>query len=413
MRRLSILAVGAGVVGVACAGPGAANDPSSRDYGHGPWTYAPLTDWLVVAPHPDDEALIAAGTLARAVESGKSVAVVVMTNGDYDCVVDGLTREAESIAGLAAVGVDESNVTFLGYPDGALASLGRTPLPAVRRKIGGVCAEGNTTYASRGAKRGHAHPYTRGNAVRGLAVVLSELRPADVIVTHPADTHPDHAATYGILRDAIEGLPFVVRVHRAIVHNGDCWPNGVEPKEPCADTRIDPRLPTMALTGRLAGYLPRERLAVPESCLVADPTQNKKLRAIAAHASQTRGRPDSYLFGFARNDETFFPERFELSGDFRLPHGGKRIAGPWPYELEIDIAHHEARVVRKSAGAKPKTLATWPLPYDVTPADVPDQQMIVDERAADGVTEVTVRFRGAVLGVAIDLSASPSARRER
>lgn len=409
--RLALVVAGGMLASVGCGRP--TDETPARYPEHGPPTETPLTSWLVVAPHPDDEALIAAGTLARAVEAGERVAVVVMTNGDYDCVVDGLTREAESIAGLAAVGVDEAKVTFLGFPDGALASLGRTPLPPVRRKIGGTCAEGNTTYAARGAKRGHARAYTRVEAVDSLVQVLNEVRPADIAVTHPADTHPDHAATYGILRDALDRVSFVVRVHRAIVHNGDCWPNGVEPKEPCAETKIDPRLPTMPLTGRLAGYVPRERLAVPESCLAPDPTQNKKLRAIAAHASQTRGRPDSYLFGFARKDETFFPETFERSGDFRLPHGGRRIPGPWPYELELDIAHHEARVVRKSAGVAPKTLATWPLPHDAAPADAPDHQMIVDERADDGVTEITVRFRGAVLGVAIDVSAFPSARRER
>ena len=409
--RLPFLLVAAGVLGLACVGP-AANAPTARDIGHGPPTEAPLTGWLVVAPHPDDEALIAAGTLARAVESGQRVAVVVLTNGDYDCVVDGLTREAESIAGLAAVGVDESNVTFLGYPDGALASLGRTPLPPVRRKIGGTCAEGSTTYASRGNKRGHAHPYTRADAVNDLTQVLDELRPADIIVTHPADTHPDHAATYAILRDALDARTFAPRVHRAIVHNGDCWPNGVEPKEPCADTRIDPRAPTMPLTGRLAGYVPGERLPVPESCLLLDPAQNKKLRAIAAHASQTRGKSDSYLFGFARADETFFPETLVRDASFLHRLGEKRLPSPGPYGLELDAAHREARLVRTSPGASPNPLATWPLPHDAFAGGPPTPEMFITGPEG-GVVEISARLHGRLLGVAIDLSAFPSARRER
>jgi LmbE family N-acetylglucosaminyl deacetylase len=70
---------------------------------------------VVVAPHPDDEALIAGGAIARAVANGEPVAVLILTSGDFDCRSAASQRQAESIAGLEALGVKEDQVFFLGY----------------------------------------------------------------------------------------------------------------------------------------------------------------------------------------------------------------------------------------------------------------------------------------------------------
>lgn len=378
-------------------------------------------DWLVVAPHPDDEALIASGVLAHAVASGGSVAVVVMTNGDFDCVTDGLRREGESVAGLAALGVPESRVHFLGYPDGALARLGRRPL-AQRRIEHGACLSGSATYGARGADGGDFHrrrfgaaaSYTRESAVSDLATLLAELSPHDVAITHPEDTHPDHAATYAIFREALERVPGAPRVHRAIVHNGDCWPLGTEAHEPCAPRLIDPTRPMPPLTGRLGGYEPRERIAVPASFLLPDPAENPKLRAIAAHASQTRGSLDSYLFAFAKSDEPFFPEepkrRPPRWSRAVLAPGGRHTAGGYV----LEIGEREARL-RRATGA---SFRAWPLPDDLWErAAAQPFAVAVEPKPEDGpVTEVSVACRGELVGVAVDvgaLSAFPSARHAR
>ncbi|MEZ4406461.1 MAG: PIG-L family deacetylase [Polyangiales bacterium] len=287
-----------------------------------------VTRWLVLAPHPDDEVLIAGGVLARAASEGAPLRVVVMTNGDDDCVHDGLTRERESLDGLAQLGVDAGRVSFLGYPDGALARLGRAPL-ATRRRMGGRCVEGYSTYGAHGQGGAEYHlvrfgghaKYTRGAVVSDLATLLAEFRPTDVVTTHPLDTHPDHAATYALLRAAIERLAFAPRVHRAMVHNGDCWPIGVAPREPCPALPALPADATPPLPGRLLGYAPRERRLVPPSCASSDVSRNAKVRAIGAHRSQTRGLATSYLFGFARRDEVFFPETLERRGRRWLRRG--------------------------------------------------------------------------------------------
>src|SRR5512133_1695139 len=278
------------------------------------------TRWLVIAPHPDDESLMAGGVLFRATQAGAEAAVVVVTNGDLDCLNDGVRRQGEAVAALSILGLPEDRSHFLGYPDGGLALLGRTPLPPRLRILDHACVSGNTTYGARGFGRRDYHSarfgspalYTRDNAESDLAMLLDQLRPTDVVVSHPDDTHPDHVATYSLFRSAldriIDVLPEAPRVHRAIVHNGDCWPTGNAAKEPCPAGQVSIEQPLPPLTGRLSGYLARERVTVPASWLLTDPETNPKARAIAAHSSQTRNSSASYLFSFVRSDEAFFPE---------------------------------------------------------------------------------------------------------
>lgn len=392
--------------------------------------------WLVIAPHPDDEVLTAAGLLARAVEAGEGVGVVVMTNGDYDCIHDGLRRQHESIAGLAALGVPEDRIFFLGYPDGGLGKLGRLPL-ASRRLEQGRCTVAGTTYGARGfgrrdyhsARFGKAALYTRAAAVSDLVSVISELRPSDIVVTHGSDTHPDHAATYALFRSAVDRLSEAPRVHRALVHSGDCWPTGVAPRPPCPPGGVAVSQPTPPLSGRLSGYQARERLPVPSSCRLADPDANPKVRAIAAHASQTRGDRASYLFSFARADEVFFPETYRRErgrwkaaaiSNTSTPSVLSRFTAAAPetvssrigaaagrYRLDIDGDQRQATLTRTIAGSGAGgayVVQEWPLPHDLWSAQASeDFEIEIDSKPEEGaITEVTVRLRDEIVGVAVD-----------
>ena len=102
---------------------------------------------LVIAAHPDDETLGAAGVIEAAVAAGRPVYVAVVTNGALPGVAGpsassvcgatagaasgeallGLTRERESEAAMAYLGggaipwtnsLVSTHVFFLGYPDG-------------------------------------------------------------------------------------------------------------------------------------------------------------------------------------------------------------------------------------------------------------------------------------------------------
>src|SRR6185437_12116826 len=122
--------------------------------------------------------------------------------------------------------------------------------------------------------------YTSDNAVADLSALLESLRPSQIVVTHPMDVHPDHAATYAFLRRALAQTGHTATLHRAFVHAGDCWPLGPEPAEPCPRTVIDPSAPFPPLFGALSGYAFTERLPVPGDFLIPDVDANPKLRAI-------------------------------------------------------------------------------------------------------------------------------------
>jgi LmbE family N-acetylglucosaminyl deacetylase len=85
----------------------------------------PFDRALVVTAHPDDVDFGAAGTVATWVSEGVEVSYCIVTDGDaggFDPAVPrseipGI-RQREQRAAAAAVGV--TDVTFLGYPDGAL-----------------------------------------------------------------------------------------------------------------------------------------------------------------------------------------------------------------------------------------------------------------------------------------------------
>jgi LmbE family N-acetylglucosaminyl deacetylase len=88
---------------------------------------------MAVVAHPDDLEYGAASAISRWTRSGRSVAYVIVTDGEAG--IDGIPpveagplRQKEQVAGAAAVGVDD--VTFLGHPDGVVESG-----PTLRRDI--------------------------------------------------------------------------------------------------------------------------------------------------------------------------------------------------------------------------------------------------------------------------------------
>ena len=98
------------------------------------------TRLMVFSPHPDDESLGAAGLIQRVIETGGSVRVVFLTNGDgfpeavemgdhisnptaRDFREYGEDRMGESVKALAMLGMKESEVIFLRFPDGGLSAL--------------------------------------------------------------------------------------------------------------------------------------------------------------------------------------------------------------------------------------------------------------------------------------------------
>ncbi len=166
---------------------------------------------LVLAPHPDDEVLGAAGAIERATRSGAEVTVVVATDGergrDRTGASDlGRTREAETRRAVARLGVAEDGLRFLRYADGGLAE-----------------AWGERWTTARSA----AMPESSERVVEDLRAALRAAAPAAVLLPSPLDEHGDHRALgrFALLALLAErpalGMP---RVLAYLIHAGRGWP---------------------------------------------------------------------------------------------------------------------------------------------------------------------------------------------
>ncbi|MEE3351942.1 MAG: PIG-L family deacetylase, partial [Saccharofermentanaceae bacterium] len=78
---------------------------------------------LIVAPHEDDEILAFAGTIQKTIAEGNIVKVLFLTNGDYFGSDLTPVRYEESVRALELLGVDKSDITFLGYGDLTLGTI--------------------------------------------------------------------------------------------------------------------------------------------------------------------------------------------------------------------------------------------------------------------------------------------------
>lgn len=112
--------------------------------------------------HPDDEALLTGGTLARAAAEGHRVVLVTATDGAAGLTSDavastgdlGATRLKELREAAKALGVQR--VVTLGYPDGAFSSIDvDTAAAALAVILREECADVLTTYDRAG---GYGHP---------------------------------------------------------------------------------------------------------------------------------------------------------------------------------------------------------------------------------------------------------------
>jgi LmbE family N-acetylglucosaminyl deacetylase len=145
---------------------------------------------LAFHAHPDDEALLTAGTMARAAAQGHRVILVVATDGNEGLASEGFSadgrlgarRLAELRVSAAALGV--ARVEYLGYAD---SGLGPQTLPD---------PSGQTRFA--GADTGEA-------AGRLANILLEES--VDVLLTYDPNGgygHRDHVKAYHVATRAAE-----------------------------------------------------------------------------------------------------------------------------------------------------------------------------------------------------------------
>ena len=139
---------------------------------------------MLIAPHPDDEALACSVILQKAVRAGAAIHVVYVTDGDNNPwpqrVLErrwrlspsdrqrwGKLRRSEALAALRVLGIHPSDVQFLALPDQGLTDL--------------LLRDCNSALAR-------------------LTQVIDDWSPTDILVPSLSDIHPDHNAVAVMMR---------------------------------------------------------------------------------------------------------------------------------------------------------------------------------------------------------------------
>lgn len=259
---------------------------------------------LILAPHPDDEAIACAGVIQEALKKGAKLKIVYLTNGDHnqlafivyekrlvfrkgEFIHMGEVRRQEAQKAMAGLGMNQEDLIFLGYPDfGTFAMFTRywaspKPFKSLLTRMTKVPYPENYSYG---------RDYIPQNILSDLKKIIENYRPNKIFVSHPADTNGDHRSLNLFLRVAIWDLEGKVprpRIYAYLVHHMD-WP--LKRK-----------------------YHPDLDMSVPEDLkdaprwlsLALEPKAvENKYNAIAEYKSQTQSSA-FYLFSFARKNELF------------------------------------------------------------------------------------------------------------
>ncbi len=139
---------------------------------------------MLIAPHPDDEALACSVILQKAVRAGAAIRVVYVTDGDNnpwpqravertwrlsasDRERWGKLRRSEALAALRVLGISPADVQFLGLPDQGLTDL---------------------LFSD------------RNSGLTRIAQVIDDWSPTDTLAPSIFDIHPDHNAVAVMMR---------------------------------------------------------------------------------------------------------------------------------------------------------------------------------------------------------------------
>jgi len=195
---------------------------------------------LILSPHPDDEAIGAAGVIQKCLKAKAAVKIAYLTCGDFnelsyllsnanlaifsgEFVQLGKERRREALRAMNYLGLCDSDLVFLGYPDfGTLEIM----LKYWEREHGFEHPLTRISKVPYQEALSYEAPYTGESILKDLTSVILDFKPTKIFVSHPADTNGDHRALYLFLRVALWDLegkinnPQVFRLHPQRVYSG-------------------------------------------------------------------------------------------------------------------------------------------------------------------------------------------------
>lgn len=169
---------------------------------------------VVVAPHLDDELLGPGGTVSELLRQGSRVHVIIATAGDaytdscrlwfgVDSVRPDHYREMaklrrmESLAAMGVMGLEPSDMTFLGFPDAGTETMWRTWDKTYQSPF----TDADAVYH---ASEGEGRPFVGQTEVDAMFSALDRMTPDLIFIPHHLDTHGDHWVTGAVVTAAIQ-----------------------------------------------------------------------------------------------------------------------------------------------------------------------------------------------------------------
>lgn len=238
---------------------------------------------LIVAPHPDDEAIGAGGVIRYCVEHKIPVEVVVMTDGDTGNGI-AVERHNESVNAMNVLGLNSENITFLGYRDGSLPSLLNQNWNY------------NKPYHAHGMINNTNYPFSYqknasfcgANVALNLEDIICNFKPTIILYPDSEDEQIDHWATNAFVDYAAAQTGYTGAEYNYIIHDPPAWPSPYY---------YDPSL----------SLNPPPELAELGYKWVEFPLTHKeeRLKEVAFDSYTSQIGPDSYIRSFIRTNEIF------------------------------------------------------------------------------------------------------------
>lgn len=237
---------------------------------------------LVIAPHPDDEAIACAGVIRYCTENNIPVKIIVLTDGYLGASAE--KRHEESINAMEKLGVEQKDILFLGYPDGVLPSLLTKNWDSDNPYI----LNGNTKNVDYSYAYEQNATYSGANLYDNLAEIITKYHPTIIFYPDSEDEQIDHWAGNAFIEYVMAKTDYQGREYTYIVHDPPHWPY---PRTYTPEAYL---LPPKELT-----YIDYKWVLFP----LTHYQERLKEEAMSTYTSQVN--TDSYVRSFIRKNEIF------------------------------------------------------------------------------------------------------------
>lgn len=270
---------------------------------------------MIIVPHEDDEILMAAGIIERAVREKKEVTVVMATNGDYegtDTFTGGI-RLSETLLGLSVIGLPSENVIFMGYADTGMENEVSFLYNLFHEKNENKIHEGHCSKETYGLKDkvdfhreicGEPGSYTRKNFKEDLRKILLMKEPDTVFTTSVEDVHGDHSGLYLFVREVLEEEK--ENGYQPVLYSGVAHSKAGDDNWPERNSGIVPYTCPEGFDKGSLRWEERISFPVPDSMLETDLNKNKKAIALSKHKTALKEDAVEFLYTFIKSEELFW-----------------------------------------------------------------------------------------------------------